>query len=1710
MRARISRMFHRGSPARACGGVVLVALVATLAGCGDHSSPQPPDDPLPGEMDVVLVKLTVMPDSVSLTHAADRQGLTIIGEFTNSIPQDLTADPGLSFAFDGPGVAALTASRAVAPLGDGNATLTIAKGAVQTTLAVAVDICKPRAPALDHDIVFAFHGMAHVAGRAPGADRIRLAMPHNAMELPVQDGGFAGDVPTGASADDVSETWSVTAVRDACIEASAAAFLHVHEDRRAPSLTVVEPRAHASTSTAAIDVFGSVRDFGSGADSVTVSVNGAVAQLRAGLGPETSFVARGVALAAGANSIEVRAADAAGNTTVQTIEVFFAPPTGTHLELVGGNGQEAQVMKPLAAPLRVRVVDGGGQPVAGKLVSFSIAHSDGVLGADAAAPAARTVQSRTGSDGIATAGWQLGSAAGLGNNLVEARATGIDGVARFWASALPGPAQRIAVVDSMPAYAEAGAAVQERPRVWVNDGCNGVPGVSVVFRAGDGNGLVDGKPQVTRITDPAGYADVELTLGPEPGKQTLTAEVVDHPEVTPATIEAVALARRDDAITTYSGRVVSDSDEALGNATLTLSAGGQQATTKTAADGSFAFPSVVGTGVGVLTIDGTTVNLDGGHPIAIGSYPVLTYDVNVVPHADNGIGRPIFLPELRTGNSAAYSTTQPTVLSMAGMAGVQMTIAPGSMKLANGTVAPNGTRVSLNPVDPDRIPMPLPSGAGNPFAWTLQPSGARFDPPVRIQMPNASGLVSGTEVSFFSFDHDLGRFEMVARGAVSEDGATIASDPANGITKAGWGGLCPPYSLSGIFSNCGGLFESKFWFGVAKLGIQIGKFALRESGFAGLVKCVGGIDTSLIDVINEEGTCKKLVAAAQGVKDGFSNCKKLFPGDPSTLSETISDIADGAHTVSELIKNSKCFTDDGIVGKANDVLEKSSAFIKTGADVAHDLFEDHIKAAFVDAELFNISNIVCPTVESAAEATAKQIKQMLGIARTRLNAFHADLDALTTKVESFNEVVAPWAAEADEVAQALRHPELAGFEFSVGGQSALADADGSFTLRNIVARDSFGLDGPGTPRDFLSDDLFRVIGTRIVNGARQWAYSEFLRLAANKTVIASQFTISSTPPPEPDSISLTLAISPPPLPVAGGTTADVTPLASQVFTSPGQTGQLTATAALTDGTSQNVTPQSAGTTYRSSNPAIARMSTDGLVTARGTGSAFVTVSSGGASATLPIVVALGDPLTRVEGRVTDVAGTPVAGATVTTAGISGTSAADGSFALDGVPTLLGDILVAGRLGAASGSSLPQPARPGMITDVGDVVLGRRDSLGTDFLVLFEQNLGTTTLTLFISGPVATTGVAEIGSLNFSMPFTVSPGQVTSLTIPAGAANATSDVVGRLAVHVTASQEVAVYGLNSASFTTDAFLASPIDVLGTRYRVMSWPASGNGPSQFVIAATQDATSVTITPTATAGARTAGTPYTITLNALDTYQLAAAVASADLTGTLIQASAPIAVFAGNKCANIPAGTSACDHLTEQMPPVALWGSELLTVPLATRNKGDLFRILADQDGTQITIDGPQAQTTTLAGGQFLELELTGASRISASAPIVVGQYANSQGFDGVAADPMLMMLVPATEFARGYTFTTPLTGFATNFVNIVAPVNEAGAGLVVVDGKPVDPIRFQPLPHSPYTAAQIALTAGAHVVSSPAPIGVYVYGFATFNAYGYAGGFQVGGR
>jgi hypothetical protein len=657
----------------------------------------------------------------------------------------------------------------------------------------------PPPPAVDPVTSPTARQTVQVTGRSVVGTRVRVAGGAAPVEAPAgADGAFAITVELLPNR---PNRLFVSALRDGAV--SAAVPVDVVHDGQPPELFVDEPADGSRVAAAEATVTGRVADLLSGFMGLGVEVAGLPANVIVGIGTNGTFERQGVPLVLGPNAIDVVALDALGNRAALSITVtrVEVPAGAPHLDVVSGNGQTGRVHELLAEPIAVRAVEGDGTPMDRKLVDFRVARSDGRLSSDGSG-GELFFQARTGADGVARALWRLGTDAGCGNNRVTASDASIDLGVTLYASARPGPAAQVNVGSGSNQRGEAGSPAPEPLRVWVSDGCNGVAGVPVTFTVEGGDGTVNGAAAATVVTAATGHAQASLVLGPEAGINTVEASFEGNLG-RPAVFTAVGVVRDLAAPTSFAGVVLDNAGQPIGGADCSLLfAGAEPLRTRSDPSGAFRFPEVSGAGPANLHVDGLTADFlgrAGGRAVPPGSYPALAYDVVVVPNAENSLSMPVLLPPLDPRNARSYDGSSDVELAIAGVEGVRMTVKAGSMRLADGTV-PSPERpavVALNQVHVDDIPMPMPDGAAPPLAWTLQPAGAHFDPPVAVELPNLAALPPGAVTYFLSFNHDTGRFEIVASGAVSADGSVAKTDPGAGIRTAGWGGFCPPYPVTG-------------------------------------------------------------------------------------------------------------------------------------------------------------------------------------------------------------------------------------------------------------------------------------------------------------------------------------------------------------------------------------------------------------------------------------------------------------------------------------------------------------------------------------------------------------------------------------------------------------------------------------------------------------------------------------------------------------------------------------------------------------------------------------------------------------------------------------------------------------------------------------------------------------------------------------------------
>lgn len=395
---------------------------------------------------------------------------------------------------------------------------------------------------------------------------------------------------------------------------------------------------------------------------------------------------------------------------------------------------------------------------------------------------------------------------------------------------------------------------------------------------------------------------------------------------------------------------------------------------------------------------------------------------------------------------------------------------------------------------------------------------------------------------------------------------------------------------------------------------------------------------------------------------------------------------------------------------------------------------------------------------------------------------------------------------------------------------------------------------------------------------------------------------------------------------------------------------------------------------------------------------------------------------------------------------------------------------------------------------------RQTTESTEFIFSFIPNTKAPALKLFISSSFDTNVLVEIPGLDFSLVLDIGANVSRVVNLPSDAA-LFSGKVDTASIRVTSEHPISVYGLNQVPATTDALMALPTAALGREYVISSYTGSSLGPSQFAITATQDNTVVTVEPTTFVSGMSTSELNNIVLNRMETILIRSSNSNnRDLTGSMVRASAPVAVTSGVVCSYVPKGVSYCDHMAEMIPPASSLGSSFLIYPLATRLNGDVVRVIAFESDTQVFVNG--VSKGILASGKFLEFDISEGSIIDTSKPSLVMQYSKGTKADGVLSDPFMMMIPPTEQLLKKYIFSTSTIGFDIHYINLVAKTSDIGN--VRLDGESVDEELFTPLMDSGYSGAQIPIADGGHVVEANAIFGLYVYGFADDDSYGYPGG------
>ncbi len=362
----------------------------------------------------------------------------------------------------------------------------------------------------------------------------------------------------------------------------------------------------------------------------------------------------------------------------------------------------------------------------------------------------------------------------------------------------------------------------------------------------------------------------------------------------------------------------------------------------------------------------------------------------------------------------------------------------------------------------------------------------------------------------------------------------------------------------------------------------------------------------------------------------------------------------------------------------------------------------------------------------------------------------------------------------------------------------------------------------------------------------------------------------------------------------------------------------------------------------------------------------------------------------------------------------------------------------------------------------------------------------------------------------------------------------------LSFHVTAEDNINVYAHSQGNKSSDAFLVLPTQSLGKDYIVLAYKNDGyfasqlgRTPSQFAAVAVEDSTLVNIQPTTKTYAN-GDLPQEVLLNKGQVYLVQAEISTAnptgDLTGTIVTANKPIALFAGHQRATLPveafigATSPSRDFLCEQIPPIQAWGKSAFIVPFPkpaqiTNSGFDIYRVLAANNNTNVYFN--KTLVATLNRGQYYEAPINQAGTITANGPILVAQYKKTSNDGGASyiSDPFMMIIPPeeqfienckliniqAYEIQENFQYTKV---YLEHYITLVVPQDALTS--TKIDGAVVSPGLYKQIPNSSFYYANVLVSEGQHTVNSTKPIGVYAYGYGPANSYGYIGGMYFQGR
>ncbi|XP_061185206.1 IgGFc-binding protein-like [Saccostrea echinata] len=255
-----------------------------------------------------------------------------------------------------------------------------------------------------------------------------------------------------------------------------------------------------------------------------------------------------------------------------------------------------------------------------------------------------------------------------------------------------------------------------------------------------------------------------------------------------------------------------------------------------------------------------------------------------------------------------------------------------------------------------------------------------------------------------------------------------------------------------------------------------------------------------------------------------------------------------------------------------------------------------------------------------------------------------------------------------------------------------------------------------------------------------------------------------------------------------------------------------------------------------------------------------------------------------------------------------------------------------------------------------------------------------------------------------------------------------------ALLIETTKDVSVIIIDNYIYSSDSTLILPIKsisnsyVISTAYRLFN---NNSANSQFAIASQEKGNVIKIHfhfnpdfPIEIDGIRYRnGSVMLLVLNALETYEIWHEV---DTSGTLIEASSPVAVFSGRHCQELAfensTGFGSCSKLDEQLPPIDRLDN-MYIVPPNYNSKETILKIVSPFDNRIIYKIGHKQTEKSLKQSGYFEITFLHDEVvvIDSEKPVLVTGFATGSDFTG---DSYMITVPGIRQYTDKYLVTVPV--------------------------------------------------------------------------------------